>query len=92
MKKKAILLFIATLTIILTLAGSFCCCVLAHVYLWLVARAWMLGDVISGEGLQNACRSIRMEEKEDLLNCALDFPAACDSAAHLLSPSVRVGK
>ena len=92
MKKKAILLFIGTLKIILTLAGSFCCRILARVYLWLVARAWMLGDVISGEALQNGCRSIRMEEKEDLLNCALDFPADCVSAAHLLSPRVHGGK
>jgi len=48
----------------------------------------MLGDVFPGEGLQNRCKSIRVEEKEDLLNCALDFPTGCVSAACLLSPCV----
>lgn len=91
-KKKAILLFIATLKTILTLAGSFCCHVLAHIYLWLVARVWMFGDVISGEELQNSYRSIRIEDKENLLNGALDFPADCVSVAHLLSPCVHGGK
>lgn len=51
----------------------------------------MLGDVILGEGVQNGCRYIRMEEKEDLDNCALDFPSDSVSSAHLLSPCVPGG-
>lgn len=49
----------------------------------------MLGDVISGDGLPNGCRSIRMEEKEDFLNCALDSPSGSVSSAHLLSPCAQ---
>lgn len=52
----------------------------------------MLGAIVSEEGLQNGCRSIRMEESEDLLHCALDFPADCVSAAHLLSPCMQGGR
>lgn len=52
----------------------------------------MLGDVISGDGLQNGCRSTSMEVKEDLLNHALDFPADFVSAAHLLSPRAHGAK
>lgn len=52
----------------------------------------MLGAIISEEGLQKGCRSIRVEEKADLFNCALDFPADCVSAAHLLRPCVWGGR
>lgn len=92
MNEKAVLLFIATLKIIFTSTGSFCHCVLAHVYLWLVARLWMLRDVILGDELQNVCRSISTEKSENLLNRALDFPSGCTTAAHPLSPRVHGGK
>lgn len=41
-----------------------------------------------GKGCKNGWKSIRMEEKGDLLSCALGFLAACVLAAHLLSPWV----
>lgn len=88
-RKNFILLFIAPLKMILPLAGSFCCHILPHVYLRLLGGHGFSEMSSQGKGCKNGCKSIRMEEKGDLLSCALDFPAVSQQLISWVHGCVR---
>lgn len=88
-RKNLILLFIAPLKNYFALGRQF---LLPHFASCLFEDKDSREMSSQGKGCKNGCKSIRMEEKRDLFSCALDPPAVCASAAHLLSPWVRGSK